>query len=257
MVGSENIQNMFHSALDEINKDIYWFDGYDPLHTNWRSDDGSFKRSQKADRQQMHRQATNNAMASGLDQLASKIRNFFVRSFLPSNIQSKCSVYSDSPDQMTGGRLLARFLAKYMPFYYTPNGKADLDQAWAHFEHCTLARTYCHDTTERAPMGERDQPTQLYPLLSTSIYQCFCTRIYFSTCIILAFFLGLAGILNIPLSLYFYSTYSEASPETSVPWAVRASALCSDQEWVDDLQTYRNVCNFDDWLIPGLWDPFR
>ncbi|KAL7563221.1 hypothetical protein ACA910_014494 [Epithemia clementina (nom. ined.)] len=197
-----------------------------------------------------------------------------------------CNLYGDTPDQMTSGRLLARCLSRFSFYYRKREGGPDLDEAWAHYEHMTLARIYSDEKPGRfvrAPFGEQKRPTQLYPLWSTPTrsFSDFgvSVRMYFSTLLALSTFLGIAGILNLPLITYFWhKTYSSGIEDLALP--VRASAVCADTEWVEcdtcegnmapERLNYQNPndddgagayfypyalmnsCNFSDWLMPGI-----
>lgn len=198
-------------------------------------------------------------MIHDLDGFLSGLRNFVASIVLGERLCGN-GTFSDELAEMTGGRLVARFLARWLPGYYRPNDRADLDQAWAYYEHYTLARIYADDPHFlRAPAGESARPTVLYPLISTPLKELgdwgFSIRMYFSTLMVLALALAVAGILNIPLSLYFYRTsYSsnDAMVENGSPWMIQSSALCLNQQAMEDGLGDRNVCNFDDWLVPGL-----
>lgn len=197
-----------------------------------------------------------------IDDFISRTRNVIIRVLLGDHCFCGEGTFSDEVSEMTGGRLLARFLARWLPGYYTPNKRADLDQAWSYYEHYTLARIYADDQKQqflRAPAGESNRPTVLYPLFGTPLKELgdwgFSIRMYFSTLMVLAAALGVAGFLNIPLSIYFSRTsYSsnDAMIENGEPWMIKSSALCLNQENVEGVGN-RNVCNFDDWLTPGLF----
>ena len=193
-----------------------------------------------------------------------------------------CKVYGDAPSQMTGGRLLARFFSQFR-WYYCPSQNtacgADLDQAWAHYEHITLPRVYTDDPDDafcRATPGDKDRPTRLYPLWSTPTKELgdfgISVRMYFSSLFILAVFLGVAGILNLPLSVYFWKESYSSHYKQDFVLMVQASAVCTETAWVDcgdscreqqdhfldrfsaensDL-VLKNDCNFEDWLWPGI-----
>jgi hypothetical protein len=199
-----------------------------------------------------------------------------------------CDVFGDHPRQMTNGRLLARFLSRYAWYHPPRRGnptstgeeqpEASLDRAWAYYEHYTLARIFAVSTDVnnaagetttgqrdirhefvRAPAGEADRPTVLYPLLRTPTQELgdwgFSVRLYFSTLRIIAAALFVAGLLNLPLSVYFYAGHYSSQPESKeqdIPWLIQTSALCTDHQYIAELDTKRNVCNFDDWLYPGL-----
>lgn len=183
-----------------------------------------------------------------------------------------CASYGDAPSQMTGGRLLARFLSRFSCYYPKKEDGPDLDQAWAHYEHNTLPRIYSDQGNAfvRAPLGERDRPTKLYPLWSTPTKSLadfgVSVRMYFSTLLTISFFFGLAGVLNLPLISYFWKgTYSDGTQDQAA--AVRGSAVCADTQEVFCIDCYefmdadqvrqniyaqKNDCNFEDWLYPGI-----
>lgn len=186
--------------------------------------------------------------------------------------------YQDEPNQMTNSRLLARFLSRYR--WYFPSreveGGPSLDAAWAHYEHVTLARCFTDDDPRefvRAPPGEQERPTELYPLHRTPIKELMdfgiSVRMYFSTLLVLSLFMAIAGVLNLPLIGYYWNYGAEG--KQGAEWFVRASAICDETEWaacescnedyaaeypayrLDGENVKRNTCDFDDWLVPGLW----
>ena len=200
----------------------------------------------------------------------------------------QCADYHDTPSAMTSGRLVARFLSRFS--WYYPTNETDhsargvsLDRAWAYYEHVTLGRIYADDEQPhnqqryiRAPPGESTKPTKLYPLIQTptEALKAFgvSVRLYFSTLLVLAAFLGMAAVLNFPLGYYFsQADYSADARATNLVWAVQASAVCADTEWVtcddscqDHLNEFKdrvsedgslflkNTCDFDGWLWPGI-----
>jgi len=185
-----------------------------------------------------------------------------------------CKDYNEPPSQMTGGRLLARFLSRFSWYYSPKEGGPDLDRAWAHYEHMTLARVYTDEGPKkgfvRAPFGERTRPTRLYPLWSTPVKSMadfgVSVRMYFSTLLAMAGFFAFAGVLNLPLISYFWGdNYSDGTQDLSP--AVRGSAVCVDTQQVkcfdcfgsmdadrltNVIFAFKNACNFDDWLLPGV-----
>jgi len=175
-----------------------------------------------------------------------------------------------------------------------------LDAAWSHYEQVTLARYYTDEKEafvrafpqggggngrpqqqqqqqrQHNPQKQRQQPrpTELYPLWGTPVKELMdfgiSVRMYFSTVLVLAAFMALAGLLNVPLIRYFWWYYGGA--KDGIDPTVRASAICDRSEWVecatcnnnnnnaaeypayrlDGVHVRRNTCDFDDWLLPGL-----
>mmetsp|Transcript_37390 Transcript_37390/g.112020 ORF Transcript_37390/g.112020 Transcript_37390/m.112020 type:complete len:983 (-) Transcript_37390:2665-5613(-) len=166
-----------------------------------------------------------------------------------------------------------------------------LDAAWAHYEHWTLARYYLDGPESKsefdpkhskgaeparwhrlmAPRGEADRPTALYPIWKTPVKELsefgVSVRMYFSTLRALTIFMILAGVLHLPLMGYFWFYGTKGG----IWWVVMGSAVCDDTEWVecrscnedqysdmyppyriDGQYARKNVCNFQDWLVPGL-----
>lgn len=92
-------------------------------------------------------------------------------------------------------------------------------------------------------------------------------RMYFCTLLVLAGFMALAGVFNTPIIIYFWNYGTMDGVDSTV----RASAICDTTEWVacescnteyaaeypeyrlDGNNVRRNTCNFEDWLVPGLW----
>ncbi|CAB9508020.1 protease [Seminavis robusta] len=200
----------------------------------------------------------------------------------------------DDPSEMTFSRRAARYLSRfrwYYPRVAERRGEASLDAAWHHYEHVTLPRCYQkvpkhtqHDGNDddeasfhfvRASTSERERPTTLYPVFSSPLKELtnfgVSTRMYFSTLLVLAGILGLAGLLNIPLMVYFggYAQDGKDGVNYFGVQSIRASALCDSTTWVecescnenaheypsyrlDGTRVRRNICNFDDWLVHGL-----
>lgn len=194
------------------------------------------------------------ALSIDADQKLSQVRDGILKTLDTDPISPKSQ---EQRSEMTGGRLFARFLSRFQ-WYYPRNGTGNLDDAWHHYEYSTLARVY-KDVPGyvRAPHGENERPTRLYPLFATPLRELgdwgFSVRMYFSTLLVLSLALFISGLLNVPLAVYFWKYSSEDAAERKVPFLVRASALCMDRSWEEDLQMWRNDCNFDDWLIPGLF----
>jgi hypothetical protein len=192
----------------------------------------------------------------------------------------------DKEEVITFSRRAARYLSQF-PWYYPRRGAGDgpsLDDAWHHYEHVTLARCYKYDDDQqlninlvRASASERDRPTRLYPVVATPLQDLthfgVSTRMYFSTVLVLSGTMALAGLLNIPLMIYFwnYATGNKAGVSYMGLTTIRSSALCDATEWVycdtcndaarqhhypeyrlDGTRARRNVCNFEDWLTVGI-----
>lgn len=83
-------------------------------------------------------------------------------------------LYRDNVKEMTWGRRLARYLSQYKwynPQLNNPNAPS-IDEAWAYFEHVTLARHFkpdecAVDVNRKAEVGEDEAPTKLYSVLGT------------------------------------------------------------------------------------------
>jgi len=168
-----------------------------------------------------------------------------------------------------------------------------LDAAWEHYEHVTLPRRFIgvdannnNNNTDakcytRAPQSQRStHNTQLYPIWETPLRELnlfgVSIRMFFSTLLVLSGTLLLAGLLNLPLMVYFWkyaSSNKEGVEYMGIGKMIRASALCDATEWVvcddcasytDEFPSYRmsvengvayvrhNLCNFEDWFLPGL-----
>jgi hypothetical protein len=203
------------------------------------------------------------------------------------HVEARCPLYDTDVSKMTNSRLFARFMSRFR-FYNPQAGRTNsdyntvgkplpsLDKAWAYWEHVTLARRFqgnaeSHGEYVRAPVGEKKECTELYPILQTPVKELMgfgvSVRMYFTTLLTLSVFLMIAGVLNLPLAWYFWN-YAEDGHKDGIPNSVRPSAICDDAEWVQcedcyqyDFPAYRldggkvliNTCNFDDWLIPGLF----
>ena len=188
-----------------------------------------------------------------------------------------CPIYGDTPPGMTTSRLLARFLSRFAWYHPRRSGGDDggpnLDAAWAHYEHWTLARYYtdgnCCGTMDRAEAGDSSRPTSLYPVWGTPLSELadfgISLRIYFHSILVLSVLLLAVGALNLPMLRYFW-TYGK---KDGIPATILGSAICDSVEWVecetcnenpeyypayrlDGQNALMNVCDFEDWLVPGL-----
>jgi len=211
-----------------------------------------------------------------VDRALENFRNFLFRGIIKAEDQERSYNHGgDDPRQMTNSRLVAKFLSRYRWYYPAQvGGESSLDAAWAHYEHVTLARYFTDNGPQafvRAPQGEKERPTDLYPLWGTPIKELMdfgiSVRMYFSTLLVLSGFMALAGVFNLPIIKYFW----EYGTKDGVDTTIRASAICDQTEWVecescnaeyaaeypdyrlDGANVRRNSCNFEDWLTPGLW----
>eukprot|EP00339_Tiarina_fusa_P016026 CAMPEP_0117048340 /NCGR_PEP_ID=MMETSP0472-20121206/33413_1 /TAXON_ID=693140 ORGANISM="Tiarina fusus, Strain LIS" /NCGR_SAMPLE_ID=MMETSP0472 /ASSEMBLY_ACC=CAM_ASM_000603 /LENGTH=220 /DNA_ID=CAMNT_0004761397 /DNA_START=42 /DNA_END=701 /DNA_ORIENTATION=+ len=150
-------------------------------------------------------------------------------------------LYDDVPLDMTLSRKLAKFLSKFS-WYYPEHLRAhtNLDDAWAYFEHTTLARYHVHGTDQsdhfpKAEPGEKDKQTKLYPVFSTPEKDLadfgIGVGVYFWTLRFLAITMFVAGVLSIPNLWYFWSPIYNPTPEFADYEILRTSAVCSDQVW--------------------------
>ena len=129
-----------------------------------------------------------------------------------------------------------------------------MDAAWAHYEHVTLARCYAdlggggggsttdEDFYARVPQAERDErPTKLYPVLETPLHELrhfgLSTQMYFATVLVLSGIMGLAGLFNLPMMIYFWG-YANKEGKSGVDYmgvgkSIRGSAICDASQWVE------------------------
>jgi hypothetical protein len=220
----------------------------------------------------------------------------------------------DDPSEMTYSRRAARYLSQFS--WYNPSVHSDkeggpsLDAAWSHYEHVTLARRFVLDDSYtntgsssnkdnqnlfvRAPQSQRSlYKTRLYPVWDTPLQELVhfgvSIRMFFATLLVFSGILGVAGLLNIPLMVYFwgYANHQDHNNNNNnkdgvdymgVGKMIRASALCDATEWVecstcadniDEFPSYRldttsnnddnwnvyvrrNDCNFEGFLSPGI-----
>ena len=167
-----------------------------------------------------------------------------------------------------------------------------LDEAWSHYEHVTLARCYVNQSGNyendfvRAPPasqsegdGENQQhpTTRLYPIWETPLKDLstfgVSQRMFFSTLLVLSGIMFVTSLLNLPLMVYFWGYAGEGHKEGVEYYGtseIRGSAICDVTEWVecpscnsipeeypayrlDGTYVQRNLCDFDSWLVPGLF----
>ncbi|KAL3924069.1 MAG: hypothetical protein SGILL_001273 [Bacillariaceae sp.] len=124
-----------------------------------------------------------------------------------------------------------------------------------------------------------DRPTKLYPVLQSPLQDMadfgVSNRMYLSTLLVMAMILGAAGLLNIPLMVYFWNYADSGGNKDGVQYmgisSIRSSAICDATVWVecescnadeykDNFPSYRldgtnvrrNVCNFEDFNTSGI-----
>jgi hypothetical protein len=149
-------------------------------------------------------------------------------------------LYNDKDSDITLSRKLARFLSKFSWYYPLKEGvRPSLDDAWAYFEHSTLARYHIQNNDDdqflKAEPGESKKPTRLYPVLSTPEKDLadfgVGAGIYFWTLRMLSIILFIAGLMSSPNFLYFWSEDYNSVEEHSKYEVLRSSAICTDQPW--------------------------
>lgn len=190
---------------------------------------------------------------------------------------------SQENSDITWSRRASRYLSQFR-WYYSPSpataassssssSSASLDEAWAHFEHVTLPRRYKNKVL-RVPRGYGWEDSHLYPLGTPfeemlTHFGGVSVGMFLSTLFVLAGILGVGGLLNIPLMIYFwgYSGNKESVGYNGIPTMIRASALCDATKWVEcencadhsDMPSYRfdyglvkkNVCDFENFSMSG------
>jgi hypothetical protein len=157
----------------------------------------------------------------------------------------------DDTSQKTWTRVIVeRYLSKWR-WYFPRAGMhhaPSLSKAYAYYEHISLPRRIISETTashvmKRAVPGET-QPTELYSPFVTGSSRLIewgaGVDLYFSTLIIMAVLLLLAGLIHLPNIMFYSST--EYSPDgkmrignndtESVFFSLASSALCSTPDWV-------------------------
>lgn len=156
---------------------------------------------------------------------------------------------------MTYARRVARHLARKK--WYNPHvdsthpAKPSLDAAWAYFEHITLGRHFlpepgAKDLFVKAESGENEEETRLYPVWETAEADLAdfgdAVGVYFFTLRALAYMMFVAGLINIPNMLYFYSTTYSYKSVNYDSFPLEASAICHDQVW-----QACPTCTLSDW----------
>jgi hypothetical protein len=192
----------------------------------------------------------------------------------------------DDTDTITFSRRAARFLSRYSWYYPSkPNGPS-LEEAWHHYEYVTLPRCYRQNDEPLTPQShhhphdsvtsEAERHSKLYPILESPLKDLsnfgVSTRMYLSTLLVLAGILGIAGLGNVPLMIYYwgYAPDEKEGVHYMGVTSIRGSAICDATVWVecescneyaDHFPSYRldgtyarkNSCNFEDFLASGLW----
>ncbi|CAJ1954597.1 unnamed protein product [Cylindrotheca closterium] len=151
-------------------------------------------------------------------------------------------------DDATGKKTLSRIaVEKYFSTYnwYWPRrnekGAPQLDKAWVHYEHNILPRhlTGENDTEyvyRMAERGEHQVQTELYPTLtlpqSALIEWGSGMDLYFISIWFFAIIMLIAGCINILSIDYFGSTAYNGDTASNISTFLRASAVCTNREWV-------------------------
>lgn len=131
-----------------------------------------------------------------------------------------------------------------------------LSTAYAYYEHITLPRHFVGDQNTGAHMLRRCEPGETQ---ETELYHPFKTRssnlvdwgigvdLYFSTLIIMAAVLLVAGLIHLPNLVFYRSNdYSPAGkgPGSGLSWSLRGTAVCTTKEWV-----VCTDCKQDEWAL--------
>jgi len=171
------------------------------------------------------------------------------------------TLYNDHPDGMTRARRIARYLSQYNWYLPKPPQQPDisnlegvpsgdikkpnLDMAWEYFEHiglprCETKRDNVNKTYIRVEPGETIKSTMLYPVWSTPLVDMgdFGTGVglYFFTVKFFAIITFIAGLINIPGLMYFYSdeysTDDANNGNNDNEYALlKMSAVCTSKKW--------------------------
>jgi hypothetical protein len=203
----------------------------------------------------------------------------------------------DDANAITYSRWVARYLSRFSWYFPLRPNRPSLEEAWHHYEHVTLPRSLQRsdvpllstqsqndcllaestaNVTTTTTTAERH--SKLYPILGSPIQDLsnfgVSTRMYLSTLLVLAAILGLAGLGNIPLMIYYWGYANQEKEGVNYLGAptIRSSAICDATMWVECescnypefasyFPTYRldgtnarkNTCNFEDFTSPGLW----
>ena len=125
-----------------------------------------------------------------------------------------------------------------------PPSTPSLDLAWHHFEYITLPRFFTSSNSSPPKKTKakitnsvcRTNPTNLYPLLSTSLMDLndfgLGVSLYFVTIAFLSVLLFISSCVAIPSLVYFSSTSYSASQSTLSNPLLRGSAICTTTAWV-------------------------
>eukprot|EP00586_Coscinodiscus_wailesii_P003443 CAMPEP_0172485718 /NCGR_PEP_ID=MMETSP1066-20121228/13867_1 /TAXON_ID=671091 /ORGANISM="Coscinodiscus wailesii, Strain CCMP2513" /LENGTH=987 /DNA_ID=CAMNT_0013251149 /DNA_START=47 /DNA_END=3010 /DNA_ORIENTATION=- len=180
----------------------------------------------------------------------------------------------DDPADMTLSRRIALYLSEfnwYFPKKENDENAPDLAVAWAFFEHVTLPRYFVRseddeinsravekdkarrmffDEFEKAPAGEYEAQTSLYPFFRTPEDQMadfgIGVGLYFNTLKVVALICLIAGLINIPSMMYYNSSeYSTTRLGEEAHWSMTGSAVCTNQTWAPC-----PGCTKDDWIGP-------
>jgi len=161
-------------------------------------------------------------------------------------------------DDESGKKTLSRkvvenYLSKFN--WYWPRrlekGAPQLSKAWAHYEHNILPRHLTGETdTEHvyrmAERGEHQEETELYPPLllpqNALIEWGSGMDLYFISLWFFAIIMLVCGCINILSIDHFGSTAYNGDTASSISTFLRASAVCTNNEWV-----VCSTCEPSDW----------
>jgi hypothetical protein len=221
------------------------------------------------------------------------------------HVQQCAEIPVDVSESITWSRRFARYLSRFSWYFPPRPNRPSLEEAWHHYEHVTLPRCYQRSdgllispqsqeqslleestadatatttttTTKTKTKGESD--SKLYPIIGSPLQDLsnfgVSTRMYLSTLLVFAGILGLAGLGNVPLMIYYWNYANQEKEGINYMGdpTIRSSAICDATEWVECescnypeyasyFPTYRldgtnarkNTCNFEDLMSPGLW----
>ncbi|KAG7353426.1 hypothetical protein IV203_002781 [Nitzschia inconspicua] len=156
----------------------------------------------------------------------------------------------DKDNKKTWSRVFVeRYLLDKNWYYPKRPNRPDLKRAWAYFEHVTLPRHFTGEQTvdtkfRRAEPGEHEKETELYDPFRTP-QQAFVEwgvgiDLYFISVWCFAIFMFIAACMNIPSMMFYSSEEYNGDPSAvalseeteNLPFDLKASAICSNFQWV-------------------------
>jgi hypothetical protein len=141
-----------------------------------------------------------------------------------------------------------------MIYSFLTFGRLSCWQAWAYYEHITLPRHFVGENTAEhvlrlAEPGETEDTELYHPIRtpqSSLIEWGIGIDLYFSSLRIMAGFLLIAGLINLPNMIFFASDDYSPDGKDNLSFTLKTSMICTTFKWVVCEDCMQNEWNEND-----------